>query len=57
MDRNFSCFRDNLKVYVNLLDDGMRRMAELYDRQEEKDDKTAAVESFLAQKAENQVIS
>ena len=57
MDRNFSSFRDNLKVYVNLLDDGMRRMAELYDRQQEKDDKTAAVESFLAQKAENQVIS
>ena len=57
MDRNASCFRDNLKVYVNLLADGMHRMAELYNQQEEKDDKTDAIESFLTQKAENQVIS
>ena len=58
MDRNFSSFHDNLKVYINLLDDGMHRMAELYEKQEQKDESTVAMESFLVQKAkDNQAIS
>ncbi len=57
MDRSVAALRSNLKIYMKLLDDGVQRMTELYRQQERKEVSTVAIESFLAQKNENQVIS
>ena len=58
MDRNVRCFRENLKIYMKLLDDGLDRMTAYYNNQQErKDTSMMAVKSFLAQQEENQVVS
>lgn len=58
MDRNVRSFRANLKVYMELLDEGLDRMTAYYNNQQERmDTSTVAVKSFLAQQAEDKVFS
>ena len=55
MDGNYASLRDNLMPYINIVNDGSRRMSEIYERLvEEKNNPAIAIKKALSSNAQSE---